>query len=81
MQSTFLRTLRLRFGWTQEELAARSGVKQSTISKYETRDGTPMFATVVALAKALRIDPVYLKFGPQPPRRRAGVERHPEATS
>jgi transcriptional regulator with XRE-family HTH domain len=31
-----IRELRLRFGWTQTELAQRSGVPGPTISKYET---------------------------------------------
>jgi transcriptional regulator with XRE-family HTH domain len=78
MVPTFLRVLRLRLGLTQDELAARSGVHQSTISKYETQHGlTPTFGSVVALAKALRVDPLYIKFGPEPPKRRAGVEHHP----
>jgi transcriptional regulator with XRE-family HTH domain len=52
-----LRRHRLRKGWTQEQLAAESGVDQATISSLEVgRVKSPAFDTISRLAKALGID-------------------------
>jgi len=74
MRTFYVRTLRERRGWTQEDLAARSDVAQNTISKIEsgfTRQ--PAFRIIVALARAFRVNPLQLRFGPDPnrPARRA----------
>lgn len=54
---------RRRRGLTQDQLAAKSGVDQTTISSLETgRNRSPKFDTVLALAKALDIDPAALRF-------------------
>jgi len=60
-----LRTLRMRRGWTQDDLCKRSKVPQNSISRLE-RDKTarPSLVTVVALAKALEVDPLSIEFGP-----------------
>lgn len=53
-----LREARLHRNWTQEELAARSGVEQATISNLETgRVQSPTWDTVSRLCKALRVKP------------------------
>ena len=60
-----LRTLRKRRGWTQEELFERSKIAQNSISRLENhRTAQPSLATVVALAKALGVDPMSIEFGP-----------------
>jgi transcriptional regulator with XRE-family HTH domain len=69
--TTYLRTLRQRRLLSQLELAQRSGIAQNTISKLETNaKATPVFPTVVALARALDISPTDLRFGPDPRVRR-----------
>ena len=55
---------RRRAGLTQDELAAKSRVDQTTISSLETgRKSSPKFITVLRLAKALHVDPSRLTFG------------------
>ena len=55
---------RRRLGLTQDELAARSGIDQTTISSLETgRKRQPRFDTVLRLAKALNVAPEQLRFG------------------
>jgi transcriptional regulator with XRE-family HTH domain len=66
---TALRTLRTRRGWTQDDLCQRSRIPQHTISRLERdRSARPRFQTVLALAKAFKIDPLSIAFGP--PRRK-----------
>ncbi len=74
-----LRTFRKRRGWTQEELEKRSKVPQNTISRLENdKNARPALATVLALAKALGVDPMSIEFGP--PRTKARPkERNAEA--
>ncbi len=48
-----LLSLRLDAGVTQKELAARSGISQADISRYERGLGNPTRATIDALAVAL----------------------------
>lgn len=48
-----LLSLRLDAGVTQQELAARSGISQADISRYERGLGNPTRATIDALAVAL----------------------------
>jgi transcriptional regulator with XRE-family HTH domain len=68
----YLRTLRVRRDLTQAQLADMSGIAQNTISKLETHIATPSFATVVAIARALKVDPLEIRFGPEPSIRRPG---------
>ena len=51
-------------GLTQDELATRAGVDQTTISSLETgRKSSPKFDTVIRLARVLEIAPEQLRFG------------------
>ncbi len=66
----YLRVIRERRRLTQAALAKRSHVAQTTISKLERRPHMrPVFGTVLALARALGIDPVALRFGLDPKRK------------
>jgi transcriptional regulator with XRE-family HTH domain len=66
---TTLWTLRTRRGWTQDDLAQRSKIPQNTIARLEgDRSVQPRWQTVLALAKALAVDPLTIAFGP--PRRK-----------
>jgi transcriptional regulator with XRE-family HTH domain len=67
-----LRTLRQRRGWTQEDLCKKSKIAQNSISRLERdKDARPSIATVIALGKALDVDPMSIQFGPPRPRSRA----------
>jgi transcriptional regulator with XRE-family HTH domain len=68
MRGFYIRQLRRRLRLTQEQLAERSGVAQNTISKLETTAVAPTYAVVLAVARALRVDPQSLRFGPEPVR-------------
>lgn len=46
-------------GWSQAELAEKSGVSRTTIAQIETTDGDPRFTTVASIAAALEV-PLYL---------------------
>jgi transcriptional regulator with XRE-family HTH domain len=58
--------------WTQQELAARSGVSNAAISYIEAGTRDPLFGTINKLAAALGIDPNTLRYEAppqeQPPR-------------
>ena len=60
-----LRAARLRKVWTQENLAAASGVRVVTISRLENGrvSGLPRQSTVRKLADALDVDGAWLLFG------------------
>lgn len=63
MNGLTLRGWRNRRGWTQEQLAAVSGLEQSTISRLETDpDANPTDDTKERLAKALGIAPSKIRF-------------------
>lgn len=56
-----VKELREANGWTQDQLAKRSGVNQGTISKIETnKTGGIEFDNLERLAKALNVKPAYL---------------------
>jgi predicted transcriptional regulator len=58
-----LRAARLRADFTQEQLAAASGVSQEIISRLENGlIRNPSFETVTKLADALQCDPRQLRF-------------------
>lgn len=68
MSCLTLREWRKRRDWTQEQLAALSGIDQTTISRLETEsDPNPTDITKERLAKALGIRPVQLRFSPPEP--------------
>lgn len=71
MRATPLRTLREQRGLTQEQLSTLSDVSQNQISKLESGQArNPSYATVAALARALRVDVAAILFGPAPRLRR-----------
>jgi transcriptional regulator with XRE-family HTH domain len=64
MKSFTLRDARTARGWTQDELAEKSGIDQTTISGLEVgRSTRPSFDTVQKLARALKLRPEQLVFG------------------
>ena len=55
-----LRNARTRRLLTQDELAAKAGVSQSTIANIERNNAEPQFRTIRKLARALDVDPTEL---------------------
>jgi transcriptional regulator with XRE-family HTH domain len=55
-----LREVRTRRLLTQDELAQKAGVSQSTIANIERDNAEPQFRTIRKLAKALDVDPTEL---------------------
>ena len=55
-----LKATRTRRLLTQDELAERAGVSQSTIANIERDNAEPQFRTIRKLAKALNVDPTEL---------------------
>ncbi len=52
-----VRKLRLKRGWSQHELARRSGLPQSHISRLENAKHTPTYLTIEKLARAFGVSP------------------------
>lgn len=69
--------LRKLAGLTQEQLASRSGLSQTTISNIETGRNAST-SEVVALARALRVEPEYLQTGRPQDKRRTAVTVEPD---
>ena len=63
MTTITLKAWRLRKGWTQEQLAAATGIRQSQISKLE-RVSNPKLNSVRKLEQALGLRAGTLVFGP-----------------
>lgn len=64
MKQMTVREARRHRGLTQDELAAASGVDQTTISDLETgRNTNPSYNTIQSLARALKFQPSRLRFG------------------
>jgi transcriptional regulator with XRE-family HTH domain len=55
-----LRNARTRRLLTQDELAAKAGVSQSTIANIERNNAEPQFRTIRKLARALDVEPTEL---------------------
>ena len=55
-----LKTLRLRKGLSQKELARQVGVTKSTISAYEKGDRKPPYENLVLLARIFHVSTDYL---------------------
>lgn len=58
-----IREVRLKKGFTQEQLAEKSGIKQQHLTQVETGKIRPTLKTSRALAKALDVDPLDLMLG------------------
>ncbi|WP_341267844.1 XRE family transcriptional regulator [Gordonia malaquae] len=58
-----IETLRIARGWTQAELADRSGVRQVTISRYENGLREPDDAALHSLAEAFQVTTGFLEHG------------------
>jgi transcriptional regulator with XRE-family HTH domain len=52
-----IRRLRLKRGWTQEELAEGAGLETRYVQTLESRKANPSAATLIAVAHALHVDP------------------------
>lgn len=50
-----LKELRIKNGLTQNDLSEILGVKQNTVSMWETKKATPPLSKIGALAKALNV--------------------------
>lgn len=57
---TNLRTARRRLGLTQEEVARRSGVHATEVSRIEAGKRDPKVSTLERLAKAVEVKPARL---------------------
>ncbi|MDP9474499.1 MAG: helix-turn-helix domain-containing protein [Actinomycetota bacterium] len=58
-----LKQVRSRRLLTQDELAQKAGVSQSTVANIERNNAEPQFRTIRKLAKALGVDPTELVGG------------------
>jgi transcriptional regulator with XRE-family HTH domain len=72
-----LRELRLEKGWTQGELADRSGVSERAVAQWEQSIRQPSWENVVALADALEVSTEAFRQEPArpPEKRKAGRPR------
>ena len=61
-----LKWCRQRFGWTQQDLAAVSGLGLATIRRVEQQQFAPRLATVERLAETLHVREGWLAFGELP---------------
>ncbi len=61
-----LKWCRQRFGWTQQDLAAASGLGLATIRRVEQQQFAPRLATVQRLAEVLHVREGWLAFGDPP---------------
>ncbi|MFR5336677.1 MAG: helix-turn-helix domain-containing protein [Blautia producta] len=55
-----LKTLRLREGWTQAQLAQKLGITKSVISAYETGLRLPSYDILIHIAKIFKVSTDYL---------------------
>lgn len=59
-----VRSQRVAKMWTQKRLAEESGVSRVTIARIETDASTPHMSSVLAIARALGVDPHVLVADP-----------------
>lgn len=52
-----IRDLRLKAGWSQEELGYRAKLHRNAVSLIERADRSPSLETLEKLAKALQVEP------------------------
>jgi transcriptional regulator with XRE-family HTH domain len=66
--ATSIRSLRLRNGLSQRQLAARMSVPRTYVSKIENEKATPTLSSLERLARALEVTvPIYFRRRTQPP--------------
>ena len=53
---TGLRRLRKERGWTQEELATKSGLEPRTIQKLESNENSPTLNTICSIAESFEME-------------------------
>jgi transcriptional regulator with XRE-family HTH domain len=58
-----LRGVRERLGWTQEKVGELAGINSETVNRYEAERALPRMRNLERLAKALRVEAEYLRFG------------------
>ncbi len=58
-----LKQARKRFGWTQDDLAATSGVGIATVRRIEQETIEPRVTTIRRLATTLQVREAWLAFG------------------
>jgi len=75
-----LRELRRARGWTLAEVAARSGISQSTLSKVENQQMSLTYDNIIRLADGLDVDPseLFAEAGQSVANSRRSVARHGE---
>lgn len=52
---SIIKTLRMKWGFTAEELAARANVTRATVAKIESGNGNPTIETLGALSRAFQL--------------------------
>ena len=75
-----LRELRRARGWTLAEVAGRSGISQSTLSKVENQQMSLTYDNIIRLAEGLDVDPseLFAEAGQSVANSRRSVTRHGE---
>jgi transcriptional regulator with XRE-family HTH domain len=58
-----LSTARAALGLSQDEVAAKGGVSRATINQLEGAEGDPRLSTLVGIAVALGVSPIFLLLG------------------
>jgi transcriptional regulator with XRE-family HTH domain len=59
-----IKKARAKRGWTQEQLAKKSGVGRPSIARYETENFTDIpMGTLISIAKALKVPALSLMKG------------------
>lgn len=75
-----LRELREARGWSQAELAAKVGVSQATVARWETPNAwrhLPRRPVVIALGHVFGVDPDAIRFGEGEPRPAGRPKKEP----
>lgn len=55
-----LKELRVSFGYTQQNMAEKLGIKQQSYTRYETNIGEPSLSTLVSLCRIFDVSADYL---------------------
>lgn len=74
-----LRELRVRAGLTQEDVAAKAGVRSQSIYRYEAGEHVPRSEVVMRLAKLFGVHPEYILQGDPPAASRVEGDDVPDA--